>query len=476
MSVKRTLAFHSVLLGVVALVGVMLPTLSNAFGHRTVVLLGIALALTGLAVLLPDASIPIAVSTVMFFALLRRILPTETPAADVAAILPFLVAAPLAVRGLRHRPPLSVTIFLAWGLATMVMNPGSPLVGAAGIANLGVPMMIGLGAAALPGGLQRLTASFVITGGLAATYGVFQYFSPLSWDVRWLADSNFFSAGRIGTSEFRPFATLPSPGTMALVAAVVVLLVVLPRSPVRGTVRVWAGTSCGLLLLLTQVRSVWIATVAALLVAAIGDRRSAGRMIATVAVLSLAVLPIVPSRTTLVERVKSLSNPTADTSYSSRANLLRSSAALASPFGRGLGQYSAGNRLEGGSALDNGYLVVLAETGIIGIALLGWVLIAVARGAKPPDYPFLVFLLIVNAAGFAIGGVGAILLWATCGLQRMGRPTGRENGVKLSTPRREWRRYPSEPGTAATAIQSPGGLLGPRTEPGAVRVSPTSGS
>jgi hypothetical protein len=96
----------------------------------------------------------------------------------------------------------------------------------------------------------------------------------------------------------------------------------------------------------------------------------------------------------------------------------------------------------GGRAIDNGYLVVLAETGVIGAALLIWVFGSTVRSAKREDYPFFVLLLIVNAAGFAIGGIGAIFLWGTCGLQRAAKnemvpsiPSLREQLAGVSHPR-----------------------------------------
>ena len=435
---------HASLLGVAAATGAIVPVLSTTFGTRTVVLLALTLALTGTSWMLPDVSIPVAVSTVMFFALVRRIFPSPTPASDVAAIFPFIVAAPLAWRGLRDDAPLSVVCFLAWAAATFFLALGSPLVGLAGIANLAVPTSIGLAAARIPDGTAALRRSLVVSGAVAATYGIVQYLSPFGWDVRWQRDAKFLSTGRMGTPEFRPFATLPSPGTMAVVAAVVVLLVVLPSPPVHGLVRAWAGCACGVILLLTQVRSVWIATAAAVIVAAAGGGRRAGRTIGVVILLGFVLTLVVPSKAALVERAKTLSNPGSDRSYSARTDLLRSAAKLATPFGEGIGQYSAGDRVVGGRSLDNGYLVVLGETGIIGVALLAWVLATAIGSATRRDYPFFVFLLIVNAAGLAIGGVGAILLWSTCGLQRAGG--NRSHDSSMST-------------LATVRAAAPGGLV-----------------
>ena len=405
-------------LACIGAVGAAMPILSNAFGTRTMLLFSLTLGLTGITLLLPETSIPVAVSTVMFFALVRRIFPSPTPVSDAAAIFPFIVAAPLAFRGLRDHAPPSVVFYLGWSAATLLLNFSSPLVGVGGIANLAVPMTIGLSAAQVPNGLSLLRKSFAVTAGVASSYGLVQYFVAPSWDARWLRDAQFSSAGPIGTSGFRPFGTLPSPGALAVVAAVVVLLVVRPGSPVTGLTRAWVGSTCGLILLLGQVRSVWIATVAAVIISTMADRRRAGRTIVAVAFLSVIVILVVPGKTTLADRVKTLSNPSSDRSYTARTDLLRDTGSLASPFGRGLGAYSAGNRVEGGKSLDNGYLVVLAETGVIGVALLVWVLKTAAHNAKPRDYPFLAFTLIVNMAGFAIGGVAAIFLWSTCGLQR----------------------------------------------------------
>jgi hypothetical protein len=406
--------------GVIAVFGLSVPLLSRVLGSRTVLLLAFTLLLTGIAAARPNTSIPIAVGMMMFFALVRRVFPAPMPASDVAAIFPFIAAMPLAWRGLRNGAPISVLCFLGWSAATSVLNVHSPLVGAAGIVSLAVPMTMGLAAAGLPGGMALFRRTFAISAALAATYGIAQYLVAFSWDARWLRDAKFSSAGRIGTNNFRPFGTLPAPGVMAVVAAIALLLVVIPGSPVGGLLRVWVGASCGVVMLLSQVRSVWIATAAALILAAVGDLRRARQTITTVVLLSLVLIVFVPSRTTLVDRVKTLSNPTADRSYSARRDLLRSAGALLTPVGKGVGQYSAGNRIVAGHALDNGYLVVLGETGIVGFGLLLWVLSSAVSHATRRDYPFFVLLLLLNMAGFAVGGIAAAPLWSMSGLQRAG--------------------------------------------------------
>jgi len=61
---------------------------------------------------------------------------------------------------------------------------------------------------------------------------------------------------------------------------------------------------------------------------------------------------------------------------------------------------------------------MLGETGLIGVALLGWVLVSQARRLDGPEVPFFVFLVVANMGGFLFSSLGGLLLWSLCGLGR----------------------------------------------------------
>jgi hypothetical protein len=138
-----------------------------------------------------------------------------------------------------------------------------------------------------------------------------------------------------------------------------------------------------------------------------------------VAIVMLVVL-FSPQREVLIGRAQTFTELGADASYQSRVGLLSGAGRLVAPVGAGLGTFSAGSRAASDSSIDNGYLIVLGETGIVGFGLLLGVLAVVARRARRPDYPFIAVLVVLNAAGFAFGNFAGMLLWAFSGITRTG--------------------------------------------------------
>lgn len=360
------------------------------------------------------------VSTVLafvFFATVRRMYPAPDPNSDPAALGPFLIALPLAVQGLRERLHLSVRAYLGW-LAVTVPLAGLA-VGIAGAFNSLVPLLAAAAISAHNSRLELFVRWLLRASLVAFSYGTLQFFYLFPWDAQWLANSRIrFSAGIPGTSTFRPFATLPAPGTGAVLAAVVIVLAVselgrrhsslLLRSCVVGVALPY--------LAFTQVRSVWIGLVFALIVMLL--RRGAGgaRRVVVITAAGILLLQVPVIQQTLAPRIQTLQSPTNDVSYNSRLNLLRDVPALLTPFGAGLGTSSAGSRASGDRSLDNGYVVVLAESGVVGLGLLLWMLTVLALRSEPAAYPLLVFLLVINLAGFSLGNVSGLVLFALAGV------------------------------------------------------------
>ena len=419
---------------VAVVVGYKLPDLVATYGPRDLLFFVAAAVVAGLGLRSPSFSIASVVAVFVFSALLRRLIPAADPSSDLAAIVPFVVALPLAGRGLLAAKPVGVSLFLAWMTLSAGLALSSPLVGIAGWLNVAVPLLAVFGAARVPHGLRTLARATVLCGALAATYGIVQYFVAFPWDAAWLASTEFASVGSFDDPDFRPFATLPAPATAATVSAAVILLLVARRdlTALPVMVRGWALSASIMLLLLAQVRSVWLALGVAILVRALAvSDRPLRQIAAPVAIVMLVVL-FSPQREILIGRAQTFTELGTDASYQSRVGILSGAGRLLSPVGSGLGTYSSGSRAAANSSVDNGYLVVLGEMGIIGLGLLFWVLALIVSKARRPDYPFVALLVVLNAAGFALGNFTGLLLWAFSGITRTGEG---EQGV--SPPERE---------------------------------------
>lgn len=420
-----------------SLAGLALARIVALSSARDVLFLVLGGVIAGIGLLRPSFSIVATVAGFVFLSTLRRLAPAPDPAADLAAIVPFLIALPLVVRGLRAPKPAAFSLFLIWISASAGLAFSRPLVSVAGWMNVVVPLAVALALAEVPDGLRTFARAVVGCGAVAASYGIVQYFVPLAWDLEWLEQADLVSAGIFGTSTFRPFATLPAPTTAATLCAVVILVVVFKRSLVAlpSVVLVWAVSACTVLLLLTQVRSVWLALAVALVVGALATRgHSLVWTVAPVAVV-VGVLAWSPQAEVIVDRAQTLADPQGDVSFQSRVTLLGRAAELTSPLGRGVGSLSAGSRATADQSIDNGYLVVLGELGLVGVVLFGWVLVLVVRRSRPADYAFLALLAALSAAAFALGGLGGLLLWALSGLSRpqdqpaRGEPTAARRGL-----------------------------------------------
>ncbi len=403
--------------------GLVLPSLVKLYSFRNLIFLVLAFGLAAISAVRPTLSISVTVGAFVFSALLRRLVPAADPAVDAAAIVPFVVAIPLALRGVFERKPPSLTLTVAWISIAAALSFRTPLVGIAGWLNLAVPLLVAFAITTVPLGPRALARSTVAYGAIAATYGVLQYFVPFSWDITWLEATDFESVGRFGEDSFRPFATLPAPLTAAMLCVAVVLVVAFrsdllwPSPILRG----YALVAATVLLLLTQVRSAWVALVAALLVAAVVERsRALRKLVVPLATVLIVVLMSSPGQV-ILDRAQTLSELESDVSYQERSGLLDLTGSLLSPVGQGLGTLSTASRIEANSTVDNGYLVVLGEVGLVGLGLLLWLILSIARRARRPDLPFMVVLLVANLSALVLGGLPGLLFWPFLGLSRLSR-------------------------------------------------------
>ncbi|MBW3557089.1 MAG: hypothetical protein KY454_09180, partial [Actinobacteria bacterium] len=140
-----------------------------------------------------------------------------------------------------------------------------------------------------------------------------------------------------------------------------------------------------------------------------------------------------PQGDIVVERAQTFTNLEEDTSYNARLDLVDRTAALISPIGIGLGKLSSGSRAASDATLDNGYLVVLGELGLVGLILLGWALVWLSRHSRPPEYGFLALLFITAAGSFVFGNLPGVLLWTLGGAARSPDGMGEPAQVVAST-------------------------------------------
>jgi hypothetical protein len=397
--------------------GLLLPSFAALpSGGRDVGLLLLGLAIAGIGCFSFSFSVSSTIAVFVFSATVRRIFPAADVGADLTAVIPFLVAVPLAARGLRQTKPVSLVLLLGWISVVAALSLGQPAQAIAGWLNLAVPLLAATAIVTTPGGLELLCGSTVVCGAIAATYGIAQYFSPFSWDIAWLNQSTF---AKFGTPLFRPFGTLPAPRTAALLSGVVILILIFRPALVKvpRAVKVWALVANTVFILPAQVRNIWVSVAFAALVGAFISRaRVTRRLIVPGAVVALIIVAS-PMGAVVASRAASLTDLGGDASYQSRLGLVRQAGTLASPIGHGLGSLSSGSRGDV-NAVENGYVVMLGETGLVGTALLLWLLASTARNLKPPEAPFFAFLILTNMGGFLFSGFGGLLLWSLCGLGR----------------------------------------------------------
>ncbi|MDQ6948398.1 MAG: hypothetical protein M3256_19595, partial [Actinomycetota bacterium] len=296
---------------------------------RDLTFIVVGLAVAGMGFLQPRFAIAATVFAFVFSGLLRRIFPSATPSADISAIVPFIVALPVAVQGFRRRKPLNVSLLLIWLTLMAARSLGSPLVSAAGWMNLTIPLAGAFGIQRIDRGPAILVRSLIWCAALAATYGVIQYLVPISWDVAWLSQSGLASAGVIGKSNFRPFATYAAPTTGAVVSAIVILILMYKKDgDTPRALKIFAISSCSVLVLLSQVRVVWVAFAGTLLIGAFTSKRHRLRRILVPTVVVVAFLTLAPQGRVVLNRFRTFTNLSNDQSVSDRRGLLAQTANL----------------------------------------------------------------------------------------------------------------------------------------------------
>jgi hypothetical protein len=234
--------------------------------------------------------------------------------------------------------------------------------------------------------INSLQKTFIWGALIMGCYGIVQFVAPPPWDIQWMlaTQTAWPGLGSIGIPEpfeLRVFSTMNGPGAFAL-TLVPSLVLVINR---KDWLSVFAGIAgCGALLL-SSVRTAWIAVCFAVLLLAIRNRKYMTRLILGSTVLGICLIgamALEPVRDTLQSRFQSFTNIEDDTSFQDRLNGSEQMVAyvMEEPLGMGLGTMDA--NFLGKTPLgprDSGLWEILLSLGWVGglvylgaLALLVW--------------------------------------------------------------------------------------------------------
>jgi hypothetical protein len=269
-----------------------------------------------------------------------------------------------------------------------------------------------------------------------AAYAVYQHVVGLpAWDKEWVAASQFGSIGISEGEPIRSFASLNSPGTLASLLGLS-LLMFLTVHRLRLITVLGLAVIC-VAISFTFVRSAWLALIVAGLAHVIASRGESARVVFGTALVivmaAVALSPVSPTAHQVVERFKTVKNLGQDTSATERQATFSDTLPIAAraPLGHGLGSAGEATKLKGDSLLrapDNGYLALMYQVGPVGfllvVAALGYILMAAWNGARARApgqdlrlvlFALFVYLLVTLAAGDEFYGSHGVVLWFIAG-------------------------------------------------------------
>lgn len=373
----------------------------------------------------------------------RRVLDlvTYTSGSDLLSVAPFIATGMVGLAAWQRlrpiRTPALVAALALAGLALGVptgLGETLPLLYATLAYSAGV-MALFIGYSDWRDGRPVVERILLVLVPLAALYAIWQYFLPVlpAWDELWLRTVQLASVGTKENGDFRAFGPLNSPATLAAVSAVLVAMVVM-----RDRIDPWriaAGGLAGVALALTFVRSAWIGLVLGLLLAVLVARGIGGLRLAALAAVVGLLFATVGSETgatgAVVDRASTLTDVESDVSFQERFETLVETVpeAVTAPLGHGLGSAGQASQLAGQQnfdVIDNGYVMILYQTGLVGFLLtlgpVGYV-VWMAMTRFTPDQrrralPLLAGLLtlaVMLASGDVLYGITGVLVWYCVG-------------------------------------------------------------
>jgi putative inorganic carbon (HCO3(-)) transporter len=185
---------------------------------------------------------------------------------------------PVAVLAFRRRRRLRSKAFtfvlLAWvagfAYATFLATAyGMFLQALYGLGQFGLPATVGVWLMTREESMEvahaRLARALLLFGAIAAAYGVLQYVVAPPWDTAWMQKIQADSFGEPERFGIRVFGVLNSPGTFGLFIGSLIVFT-LPYLRVRSWYNVAALFVMTIALILSQVRTAWLAVVVGIVV------------------------------------------------------------------------------------------------------------------------------------------------------------------------------------------------------------------
>ena len=391
-------------------------------------------------------------ATWMFVPLVRRIVDWQSggyTSITALSLLPTMATSALIIpmfRRLRLTPrrlvePLLLMVLpvlVASGVGVFRYGPSAILEGSGWL----LPLLFVPYLATRPASREErfwLLRAMVLLAGLAAAYGLYQFFYLPRWDALWLYESGMMgSMGRPVPMEIRIWGPLNAGGTAAAVWAVAIVSAFADRS--------WASVRrypvIGLMVMaicLTFGRGSWLMVVAGVVIQIAISGRRGGLSIALSALLVgltlFLALPFLPKGEKVVDRMFTLSDLDNDGSYNSRKMTTQAMfhRVLDQPLGVGMGWVTA-SKIEGQTnliaAVDSGYAELALTLGWVGAAayICGMVrlflrCLSAFGDRRDPDSAWgtdlrslacacLVIIGLATFAGFSMTGIMAA--WVCC--------------------------------------------------------------
>lgn len=264
-----------------------------------------------------------------------------------------------------------------------------------------------------------------------ALYGIYQYAIGLPrWDLLWAETSGLGSLKIIGETHYRPWSTLNSPGTFAVILALSILLWL--GSAKLGPIQIVLVISLIAALAVTYVRAAWLGMIVGLLAIYLSNRRASTHVLVLVLVatgLAFSVGSRFPVVDSVLGRASSLGELQSDNSVKARVSLLHTVVpdALLYPIGHGIGQAGVAARLGESQDLasaDNGFVAILYQFGPLGFVMIVGAQLyivtlcyqltksgAIQQSSIPGAFGILVALLTMQFFGDALYGIGGVIFW-----------------------------------------------------------------
>lgn len=367
------------------------------------------------------------------------------------SLAPFLVSGLAFIGVARRLPELRRFRFLPWGVAAVTLLYGyfvgllrvGPMPATHALITWLVPLGFGLYSAlswaSYPAARAAMRRAFLWGSLVLAVYGIAQFLNPPDWDRTWMIGSGMYSVGRAFPYEVRVFSLVnaPLPFATILVAGLFLSLAG------RGLWRVASLTLGSVALLLSLVRSVWLAGAVGLLVYLAALPRRSLRSLVFAGGLTLGAIGLVaavvpeeiadPTVRIVHDRLLTFTDLTHDVSFKDRSRFLSRIAevVIEEPLGHGLGSTGVSSSLAGGREgirdFDNGIFAVFYSLGwVAGAAFLAAavaiVLLLLPRREGNADLTaktaraVAVVSLLLAVGGNVFEGVSAAVLWSFAGL------------------------------------------------------------